>query len=173
MEQLIQHLCGRHMNLGIHRVWLDNEEYMATFPLLNLSGQLVGYQQYRPLANKEKKNNPKEGRYFTYTKKDTRGVWGLESWKFSKTLFVTEGIFDACRLTNRGYSAIATLSNDPKHLCNFFYIISQDRPIVTICDNDDAGKKLAKYGTLFHIMDKGDLGDASEEYVENLLRHFN
>lgn len=172
MDSLIQHLHNRHINFDIHRVWLDNEEYMATFPLLNLSGQLVGYQQYRPLANKEKKNNPKEGRYFTYTKKDTRGVWGLESWKFSKTLFITEGIFDACRLTDKGYSAIATMSNDPKHLLNLFYIISQDRPIVAICDNDSAGKKLAKYGTSSIIVEDGDLGDASEKYVNELLLQY-
>jgi hypothetical protein len=167
-----QNLVDRKFNSNIHRVWVDCDENIATFPLLNLSYQMVGYQQYRPNGNKEKKNHPKEGRYFTYTKKESRGVWGLESWKFSNIIFVTEGIFDATRLTNRGYSAIATLSNDPFHLNNFFYIIKQLRPVVVICDDDKGGVELAKYGHTSVVVPNGDLGDASEEYVTKLIMEY-
>jgi hypothetical protein len=73
---------------------------------------MTGFQQYRPAANKQKDNHPRDSRYFTYRKNRVVGVWGLESWSLSNTLFVTEGVFDAARLTARGYSAIATLSND-------------------------------------------------------------
>jgi hypothetical protein len=36
----------------------------------------------------------------------------MESWRWTNTLFITEGIFDAARLTERGASAIAMASND-------------------------------------------------------------
>jgi hypothetical protein len=95
--KILEHLQLRHMNLAIHTAWLDEVEDVATFPLWNLSGKMIGYQSYRPSGIKKVFNHPKEGRYYTYRKNLDIGVWGLESWKFSNTLFVTEGIFDACR----------------------------------------------------------------------------
>lgn len=170
---LKQHLLSRHVDLNVHRVWFDDDEYVATFPLSNLSGMMVGYQQYRPLADKTLKNSPREGRYFTFTKKETRGFWGVESWNFSNTLFLTEGVFDAARLTERGVSAVATLSNDPVHLKNFFYMLN--RPVVAVCDAGNAGRKLAKYGTTSVTVpeEMGDLGDATNEYVDHLLSVYN
>lgn len=115
----------------------------------NLSGQLVGYQHYRPDADKLLKNSPKEGRYFTYmTKVDGRvmlGVWGLESLDFKPdVLFVVEGVFKAVPFHNRRLPAIATLSNHPKQLRNFLWILSQTRQIVFVGDNDAGGKTTTK-----------------------------
>ena len=167
---LYDHLVDRHIDFNTHKVWVDIKEDIATFPITNLTGQLLGYQQYRRSAGKEKSNSPKEGRYFTYTKKESRGVWGLESWDFSNTLFLTEGIFDAARLTELGYSAISVLSNDPKFLSSWLYIIKANRPIVSICDAGSAGRKLAKFGHTYHIMpDEYDLGDAPNDYVRQLI----
>jgi hypothetical protein len=42
------HLKQRHLDLELHRPILDEELNIATFLLYNLSGQLVGYQQYQP-----------------------------------------------------------------------------------------------------------------------------
>jgi hypothetical protein len=113
-------------------------------------------------------------RYFTYRKNKVVGVWGLESWNLTNTLFVTEGIFDACRLTSLGCSAVATLSNDvDDSLKRWLSIVRQTRLVVTVCDNDAAGRRLAKYGTTFHMMDgKKDLGDATDEYVANLVKEY-
>lgn len=32
--------------------------------------------------------------------------------------------------------------------------------------------RLAKYGHLSHVVEAGDLGDASQEYVQRLVEHF-
>ena len=162
MRSIRDHLIDRHMDLGLHKAWISESERLAVFPLWNLSGQMVGYQQYRPDAGKEKRNHPKDGRYFTYNPKNVAtAVWGLESWYLSDELYICEGIFDACRMTAIGSSAIATMSNNPKHLRSWFSALS--RPIVAICDPDNAGRQLAKYGDVAYIMPEGsDLGDADE-----------
>jgi DNA primase len=166
-----ENLKARHMDTGLHTVWVDEAEGVATFPLWNLSGQMVGFQQYRPAADKRKDNHPRDSRYFTYRKNRVVGVWGLESWSLSNTLFVTEGVFDAARLTYLGYSAIATLSNDvDDSLKRWLWTIRKVRLVVAVCDNDAAGRRLAKYGDLYHVVDSSDLGDASEEYVTQLLK---
>lgn len=170
---ILQHLRSRYFDTELHTAWIDENEGVATFPLWNLSGKLVGYQQYRPIGDKKRFNHPKEGRYFTFRKERVVGVWGLESWNLSNTLFVTEGIFDACRLTRLGYSAVATLSNDvDDSLKRWLWTIRKSRPVVTVCDNDAAGRYLAKYGHLFHVVETGDLGAAEEEYVANLAKEY-
>lgn len=170
---VLQHLHSRYFDTKLHTHWVDEAEGVATFPLWNLSGQMVGYQQYRPSAGKQKDNHPKMSRYFTWRKNKVVGVWGLESWNLSDTLFVTEGTFDACRITALGYSAIATLSNDVDvSLARWLWCVRNSRTVIAVCDNDTAGRKLAKYGRDLHVVEAGDLGDASEEYVANLLKKY-
>jgi len=170
---VMQHLHSRYMNTDLHRAWVSEELECATFPLWNLSSQIVGYQRYRPNGTKEKNNDPHEGRYFTRVKDKRVGVWGLESWNLSNTLFVTEGIFDACRLTALGYASIATLSNDVfPGLKSWLWTVRKFRCVVAVCDGDDAGRRLAKFGHISHVVESGDLGDASEEYVRNLAKKY-
>ena len=170
---VLQHLHSRYLDTSLHTAWVDENEGVATFPLWNLSSQLVGYQQYRPSANKKKDNHPRMSRYFTYRKNKVVGVWGLESWNLSDTLFVTEGTFDACRITALGYSAIATLSNDvDPSLARWLWCVRNSRTVITVCDNDTAGRKLAKYGHVAHVVESGDLGDASDEYVAKLVKGY-
>lgn len=141
---------------------------VAVFYLWNLSGQLVGYQQYRPESNKKKHNDPKEGRYFTYTK-DNIGVWGLESFYYrNDILFLTEGIFDACKLHALNLPAIAVLANDPKRIRSWLYALP--RFIVAVCDDDAAGRKLAKCGNRAITVSGGkDLGDLSLGEAKSLI----
>lgn len=170
---VLQHLHSRYFDTKLHAYWVDEAEGVATFPLWNLSGQMVGYQQYRPSAGKQKNNHPKMSRYFTYRKNKVVGVWGLESWSLSNTLFVTEGTFDACRLTSLGYSAVATLSNDvDDSLKRWLWTVRNSRLVVAVCDNDAAGRRLAKYGHLSHVVESGDLGDASDDYVRHLAKEY-
>lgn len=167
---LLLHLKQRHMDVDLHYFWKDDLENTVIFPLWNLTGQMVGYQNYRPLQNKEKKNDPKEGRYFTYRNKETIGVWGLESWNLSNVLFVTEGIFDACRLTYFNYSAIALLSNNPNASTKrWLWTVRKQRPVVTICDSGPSGIKLAVLGHDTYIMQEGDLGDATHDKVLDII----
>lgn len=169
---LKDHLLSRHLDLELHRPALDDAEGVATFYLWNLSGQLVGYQQYRPTGEKKPQNNPKQGKYFTYRKQPTLAVWGVESLHLSpNVVFLTEGVFDACRLTEKGYSALAVLSNNTGwDLKNWLSMLN--RKVVAVCDNDDAGRKLAKFGDVAVFTTDKDLGDSTDEYVTELLRNY-
>lgn len=171
---VLKHLKSRHFDSAVHTVWVDDDEGVATYPLWNLTGQMVGYQQYRPSATKKRDNHPRDSRYFTWRKDKVVGAWGLESWKFSNTLFVTEGVFDACRLTSRGFSAVALLSNDiDSSTREWLYMVKSNRFVVAVCDNDVAGRKLAKCGHVAHVMEDGkDMGEASDEYVTNFLKEY-
>ena len=169
---LAQHLKSRHLNLELHRPILDEVEQVATFYLWNLSGQLVGYQQYRPNGEKKAANSPRKGKYFTYKKQPTLAVWGMESLHLTPNLvFLTEGVFDAARLTEQGFSALAVLSNNPSpDLANWLGCLN--RRVVAVCDNDAAGRKLAKFGDEAVFMNEKDLGDSSDAEVSELLGRF-
>jgi len=169
-----QHLLSRHLDMRLHRVWVSEELGCASFPLYNLSGKLLGYQRYRPGASKALNNDPREGRYFTRLVNGGVGVWGLESWNLSNTLFLTEGLFDAARLTSRGYSAIAVFSNEPSHSArNWLYSACSNRRLVAMCENDVPGRKLARFGHTHHVVEGAkDLGDASDSYVTDFLKEY-
>lgn len=187
---MLEHLKERHLDMDLHTVWIDEKERVATFPLWTLAGEMAGYQAYRPDASKVKKNDAL-GRYYTYRGKKllhgpnenrrdikTVAVWGMESWYLSQTLFVTEGVFNATRLTELGYSAVAVLSNDPNSSTReWFYTVRQTRPVVVVCDPGNAGFKLRTLGHKYHVVDvpgspDADLGDAPAWYVEHLVNSF-
>jgi hypothetical protein len=170
MKSVTQHLLDRHLNLELHRPLVDEVERVATFFLWNLSGQLVGYQQYRPEGEKKTPNNPKQGKYFTYRHQPTHTVWGVESLHLTPhVVFLTEGVFDAARLTKCGFSALAMLSNNPNSDVRN-WLTCLNRKVVAVCDNDDAGRRLAKFGDVAVFTQDKDLGDSDEEYVTQLLR---
>jgi hypothetical protein len=172
METLVEHLKKRHLDLELHRPVLDFENDVATFYLWNLSGKFCGYQQYRRFGEKKPQNNPKLGKYFTYRTQPTQTVWGVESLHLSPSVvFVCEGVFDAARLTDRGFSALAVLSNNPNSdLRNWLKCLN--RRVVTVCDNDAAGQKLAKFGDQCVFTTDKDLGDSDPEFVTNLLETY-
>lgn len=172
METLVEHLKKRHLDLELHRPVLDLENDVATFYLWNLSGKFCGYQQYRRFGEKKPQNNPKQGKYFTYSKQPTLAVWGVESLHLTPdVVFVCEGVFDAARLTAKGVSALAVLSNNSgKDLSNWLMMLN--RKVVAVCDNDNAGRKLAKFGDVAVFCEDHDLGDSSDEFVNNLVARF-
>ncbi len=172
---LKDHLKQRHLNLELHQPVLDEELNIATLYCWNLSGQPVGYQQYNPLGDKKIFNSKLEGKYYTYRNKNqpTVVVWGVESlYQSNGVVYLTEGIFDACRITNLGQSALAAMANNPpKDYKNWLQLLN--RPIVAVCDNDDAGRKLAKFGDYVEIVPEGkDLGDAPDDYVCYLMNKY-
>jgi len=169
---LVQHLEQRHMDLELHRPVLDHQACTATFLLWNLSGQMVGFQQYRPSGIKPFKNDPRLARYFTFVGRPTVAVWGLESLDLTPdVVFITEGIFDAARLTQRGVSALAVLSNDPSgDVKNWLGCLPRLR--VAVCDNDAAGRRLALCGDVAVLAPDKDLGDSPEEFVNQLIDRF-
>jgi len=172
MTTLLQHLRNRHMNVELHRPMLDDENDVATFFLWNVSGQLVGFQHYRRNGEKRPQNDPKQGKYYTYKSPGTVALWGLESLHLTPgLLFVTEGVFDAARLVSHGFSAVAVLSNNPTTDVRN-WVMSLGRTVVAVCDNDKAGRLLAKVGhTAVFTVDK-DVGDADEQWVVSMLAQF-
>lgn len=176
MENLRNYLKRRHLDIELHRPVIDEESRTITFFLYNLSGCLVGFQQHRPDAPKTpQKRGPREARYFTYRKQPTHGVWGLESLYLSRgPVFLTEGVFDAARLTEKGQSALAVCCNDPQRdLWNWLQMLA--RSVVVVADNDKAGRELAKFGHYAEYCpeDGQDLGECSEDFVEYLIWKFN
>jgi hypothetical protein len=170
----LSHLHSRYLDTSLHRVWVDEDNSLATFPLWNLSGQLLGYQQYRPNADKKIKNDPREGRYFTRLKEGKIGVWGLESFYCSNTLFVTEGIFDAARLSYFGYAAVALLSYDiGVSTALWLKVVRSYRRVVAVCDSDTSGRRLSKHGSAYCIVEGyKDLGEAPEAYVQDIIKEY-
>lgn len=167
------HLVERHLNLELHRPILDLELNIATFLFYNLSGQIVGYQQYNPNGSKFIFNSKLDGKYYTYRKIPTVSVWGVESYYLSDgPIFLTEGIFDTARFTALNQTAFATCCNSPpKDYKNWFTTLS--RPVVAICDNDSAGLELASFGDYFEIVpDNKDAGEAPIDYIYYLISKY-
>lgn len=136
-----------------------------TVYLWNLSGQLVGYQVYRPGQPKTGLDDPREQRYFTHmTRSGTSpalSVWGLETLVKGAPVFLCEGIFDACRLHSVGLPALAVLGNDPQHIGSWLWCLPQRK--IAVCQGDRAGQKLAKFGEPLHLPEGMDVGDLPEE----------
>ena len=167
---LSTHLQSRFLDTTKHRCWLDEEQNCATFALWTFAGNLAGYQRYRPDKDKSLNNDPR-GRYCTRKTSSMLSVWGLESWSFSHALYVTEGLFDAARLTWNNMSAIAVVSNNlSKELVNWLWVVQQTRPVVAVCDSDAAGARFKKYFKHHYVVRSAkDLSEASETEVQYLI----
>lgn len=175
---LQDHLKRRHLEQERYHVWIDDENEVATFALWNLSGQMVGYQQYRPYGSKSAKNCREDGKYYTYISEGQIGVFGVETLCYKpELLFVCEGVFDICRVHNLGFPGIATLTNDSQHLRS--WLKATGRKVIVIPDDDEAGKKLLSIGSYainlsayFTGVKEGsrDLGRLTTQQVEYLLK---
>lgn len=166
---LLSHLVERHLDVNLYNgVYICDD--VVIFTLWNLSGQMVGYQQYRPGASKQKKNSPREGRYYTslHGNKNEKplGVWGLESYHYrSDVLFITEGIFDSCRLHNLGLPSVALLSSSYKSYRN--WLTSTGRAIIKV--EDDRATNFGPYKSLILPTDRSDLGDCTDKELNEVL----
>lgn len=171
-EGIESHLKQRGVDPSKIKVHIDSENNIATFPIYNLSGQMIGYQRYNPAKSKDKRNDT-DGKYFTYITRDEKkkvAVWGSEHIDHNNpNLFITEGIFDAIKLVNAGLPAVATLSNHPKHLKPFFKALGKN--IIAVIDNDPAGRKLGSvaHKTIVVPEEFNDLGDMPQEEVNKFM----
>ncbi|MBM25455.1 MAG: hypothetical protein CL760_07210 [Chloroflexi bacterium] len=181
MTTLLTHLKNRHVNTELYKgLTVSEEEQTATFLLWNLSGQLVGYQQYRPERPKmDHTLDPRELRYFTYAtklepKRQMHAVFGLDLLnKNNKTLFVVEGVFDAVRLHNLGLNCLAMLGCNPKQMKTWLW--SMDYDVVPVCEGDKAGKKLknlSNNGKSLFLSEGVDLGDMTNEEVLETFKEY-
>lgn len=171
------HLASRGVDPTKTRVIMDKKSGVATFLLFNLSGKMVGYQEYNPREQKVRNN---AGRYFTYImgkkKEKEIGVWGTETITKSKNyLFLVEGIFDAVKVHNAGEPCIAMLGNaSNKGIKSWFSILR--KKLIVIYDDDQGGKQLRKYGHYSFTCPApyNDLGDMPQnevnDFIQSILR---
>lgn len=167
--KLVKHLEERGMNPKLYSYAKSYSASTVTFYLWNLSGQMVGYQQYRPGRTSKRENNPRQSKYFTKLK-EKDGVFGLELLDFKqKTIYIVEGIFKAAVLHRLGFNALAVLTNHPKRLKPWFRILrAQGWSLIAIGDNDQAGQKLVntvKSG----FLSPQDLDEMKDEDILSLL----
>lgn len=164
---LFRHLVSRHCHPSRYPTSLrlaDNEAY---FYLYDIHGNLRGYQKYNPLYEKKNTNNPKLARYFTHSR--VPSVWGLETLDYNDAyLFVTEGVFDACRVHTFGRNCVAVLGCTPNKLKEQLMLL----PFITValCDGDKAGKALARCTDRSVMMPEGeDVSSVDEEWLSRTL----
>lgn len=180
---LRQHLISRCMDPDRPGLLLSEETGTATFLLYNLSGQLVGYQQYRPDGTKSIRNDEKHRdllRYFTFVGDEGDGsragkkrlaIWGLDTVHLEhRDIFLTEGVFDAVKLHNLGLPAVAVLANDPQVLRPWLRALA--KRVIAICDRDAAGGRLGSLADMRLVVPEPfhDLGDMPQQEVEAWLR---
>jgi DNA primase len=169
MTTLTQHLADRHLLVDNYSAWLSDEEDVVVFPLYNLAGQMFGYHHYRRGEEKALNNDPYESRYFTRVREGYVAYWGVESWTYSNTLYVVEGLFDAARLHSVGLSALAVFCNNPVRLHKWLDNLA--RPVVAVCDGDKAGIKMASNFNRYVLLPEGeDVSSLSDEAFKQLLK---
>lgn len=177
MKTLRDHLSERRLNPALYSgVSLDEENTVATFPLWNLSGRMVGFQQYRPLTPKSNQSKPNEQRYFTVASKVGKVsellVFGTERLSHrNKVLFVAEGVFDVSPLHARNSNALGMLTNNPKHLYEF--VRSLGYHVVALCEGDRAGKAMANLGNEVVYLPEGkDPADMPDSWLDDLANFY-
>lgn len=168
IEENMAHLVYRGGSTTMHAVHVD-EKYIY-FYLYNLSGQLVGYQRYYKDGSKEYRNNDRDdAKYYTRithgAKGSVLGVYGLHTYHPQSDLYLVEGVFDAIVLHRFGYSAIATLTNNPAHLKS--WLSSLPNKIIAVPDGDKAGSKLSIYADTTVELPEG--MDVNKMYTEDRM----
>ncbi len=171
------HLRSRYFDTSLYPNVVVADDYV-TFPLWNMSGQFVGFQSYNPSLPKLHVDDPRLARYYTWVTKPCASktgelaVWGLETVHWTDpVLFLTEGVFDACRLHWNGLPAVAVLSNNPLHLTSWFKALPSTK--VACVQGDKAGKKLADYGDKCVFLPDGqDVGDLVESDFQQLFKEY-
>jgi hypothetical protein len=162
---------NRHLEIERYNgVYISDN--VTCFTLWNLSGQMCGYQQYRPSATKDKKNNPRDSRYYTsvHGKRNEKpiAIWGLESLDYrSDVLVIVEGIFDACRFHNHNIPSVALLSSSWKPYSSWLFCIG--RKIYK--GEDESGSGLGPFTNL--ECPEKDFGECTGEQMREVVKLIN
>jgi hypothetical protein len=117
------------------------EEHVV-FPLFSPIGVFIGHQRY---FWRKGKNRGNIGRYLTTILDPYKQVacYGWDNCRGFGPLFVTEGIFDAIRVSNCWVDCVACLCNNPsKQLKWLLKQIAGNRRLIALTDRDNAGEKL-------------------------------
>lgn len=188
------HSCIEHIEIDTHLKsrYLDVSNYTSMkiihedggylwFPLWNLSGQLVGYQTYRPNSEKNVKKFSKDkhmyARYYTYVGK-VNGVSHIAIFGIGKldpknglNCYLAEGVFDAVVLHNLGLNCLAILGvGDKPNLKLKSLLFTMNYNFIAICQGDKAGLKLINYtNTHIKLPEGKDVSDLGTDIIKHIL----
>jgi DNA primase len=149
----------------------SEKQDMVTIPVHSPDGLTIGFVG-RSVEGKEFKNTPGLPK--------SKVLFNLHRVKTSSTIYVVESSFDAIRLDQVGFPAVATLganvsASQIKLLEKYF------NNVVLVADNDEAGaimkdKLIEKLGSLVSVItiDKKykDIGDMDDETIKRLEFQF-
>ena len=144
---------------------------MVTIPVHSPEGMLLGFVG-RSVEGKTFKNTPGLPKAKT--------LFNLNRVKTSKNVYVVESSFDAIRLDQCGFAAVATLGSN---VSNFQIDLLKKyfNDIIVIADNDDAGSNMAKKlkeklssrVSILSLEEKyKDIGDMADEEIKSLSFDF-
>lgn len=158
---------------SVRKFWLgfSEKQDMVTIPVHSPDGMEVGFVG-RSIEGKDFKNTPGLPK--------SKVLFNLHRVKTSSKVYVVESSFDAIRLDQCGFPAVATLganvSNIQTDLLKKYF-----NNIIVIADNDEAGgnmkdKIMERLGSRVTVikLDKQykDIGDMSDEAIKNLDESF-
>lgn len=155
---MLEHLKARGMDVSLypHMGYTEDE---ATFPLYNFGGKRTGLLRYKPSVRKDRRNDPKSTRYYTFiADKGEIGVFGLESLDFSETIYLVGGMFKAATLHRLGFASLHVSAVSYRVLKPQLRLLR--RPYLAIGDNDDEGRQFARrYGGFTSPVDVDEMDD--------------
>ena len=149
----------------------SEKQDMVTIPVHSPDGMEIGFVG-RSIEGKEFKNTPGLPK--------SKTLFNLHRVKTSSKVYVVESSFDAIRLSQCGFPAVATLG---ANVSNFQTDLLQKyfNNIIVIADNDEAGgnmktKIIERLGSRVSVvkLDKQykDIGDMSDEAIKNIDESF-
>jgi DNA primase len=164
--RLITEASIRKFDLGY-----SEKQDMVTIPVASPDGVSVGFVG-RSVEGKEFKNTPGLPK--------SKVLFNLHRVKTSSKVYVVESSFDAIRLDQCGFPAVATLGANVSKIQTDL-LQKYFNEIYVIADNDEAGgnmkdKIIEKLGSRVNVikLDKQykDIGDMSDEAIKNLEETF-
>jgi len=137
--------------------------------MYNFGKRMTGFNQYRPGAPKKgMDNHPKLGRYYSFVVKNEVAVFGMESWDFTKPVYLTGGMFKAATLNRLGYTSLHVSNVNPMALLHQLYLTG--RPYFAVGDADEEGAQFVRrFGGWQSRIDLDELSDS--EVIETVEYH--
>jgi DNA primase len=170
----MSYYSGRHIteeSIKKFKLGFSEKQDMVTIPVHSPDGMTVGFVG-RSVEGKDFKNTPGLPKGKT--------LFNLNRIKTADKVYVVESSFDAIRLDQCGFPAVATLgsnvSNNQIDLLKKYF-----NNIIVIADNDEAGgnmkdrisEKLGSRVTVIQLDEKyKDIGDMNDESIKTLSESF-
>lgn len=166
----ITYFSGRKINLdSIHKFSLgfSEKQDMVTVPVHSPDGMLLGFVA-RSIEGKEFKNTPGLPK--------SKTLFNINRVKTANKVYVVESSFDAIRLDQIGFPAVATLGANVSGM-QIDLLQKYFNDIIVIADNDEAGgnmknRLLEKLGSRVSVIQLNnkykDIGDMSDEDIKSL-----